>query len=52
MGSRSTASTFPPPRMPLELVIRYLISDRGVKSRTNDWQTILKDSAEDFDKPI
>lgn len=38
----------PAPRMPLELVIRYLISDRGVKPRTADWEAILKESAADF----
>jgi hypothetical protein len=34
----------PAPRMPLELVIRYLISDRGVKPRTDDWEAVLEDS--------
>ncbi len=38
----------PTPRMPLELVIRYLISDRGVKPRTEDWLAILKESAARF----
>ena len=38
----------PAPRMPLEFVIRYLITDRGVKPRTEDWQAILKQSAETF----
>jgi hypothetical protein len=38
----------PAPRMPLELVIRYLISDRGVKPRSEDWEAVLKESAESF----
>jgi hypothetical protein len=35
----------PAARMPLELVIQYLISDRGVKPRTDDWLAILEESA-------
>jgi hypothetical protein len=38
----------PAPRMPLELVVRYLISDRGVKPRTDDWEAILEESAHGF----
>jgi hypothetical protein len=41
----------PAPRMPLELVIRYLISDRGVKPRSEDWDAILEGSAACFDDP-
>jgi hypothetical protein len=41
----------PAPRMPLELVIRYLISDRGVKPRSKDWEAILDRSSADFDDP-
>jgi hypothetical protein len=37
------------PRLPLELVVRNLISDWGVKPRTDDWLTILQESAADFD---
>jgi hypothetical protein len=36
-------------RLPLELVVRNLISDWGVKPRTDDWLTILQESAVDFD---
>jgi len=36
------------PRMPLELVIRNLISDWGVKPRTGDWPAILHESAKGF----
>jgi hypothetical protein len=36
-------------RVPLELVVRNLISDWGVKPRTDDWLTILQESAVDFD---
>jgi len=36
-------------RMPLELVLRNLISDWGVKPRTEAWEAILKESAVDFD---
>ena len=38
-------------RVSLELVLRNLISDWGVKPRTNDWEAILKQSAEAFDHP-
>jgi hypothetical protein len=41
----------PAPRMPLELVIQYLISDRDVKPRSKDWEAILQESAADFDHP-
>jgi hypothetical protein len=41
----------PAPQMPLELIIRYLISDRGVKSKSKNWEAILEDSAKDFGKP-
>jgi hypothetical protein len=36
------------PTLPLELVVRNLISDAGVKPRTEDWEGILEDSAETF----
>ncbi len=36
-------------RVPLELVVRNLISDWGVKPRTDDWLMILQGSAADFD---
>jgi hypothetical protein len=39
------------PRLPLELVVRNLVSDWGVKPRTEDWLPILEDSAKDFGKP-
>jgi hypothetical protein len=35
-------------RLPLELVIRNLITDWNVKPRTDDWETILEESAADF----
>ena len=35
--------------MPLELVVRNLISDWGVKPRTEDWRAILDQAAETFD---
>jgi hypothetical protein len=34
---------------PLELVVRNLISDWGVKPRIDDWLTILQESAVAFD---
>jgi hypothetical protein len=37
------------PRLPLELVVRNLISDWNVKPRTDDWKAFLEDSAKDFD---
>ncbi len=37
------------PRIPLELVVRNLISDWGVKPRTEDWRAILDEAAETFD---
>jgi hypothetical protein len=39
----------PAPQMPLELIIRYLISDEGVKSKSKDWKAILEESAKSFD---
>ncbi len=36
------------PKLPLELVIRNLISDWGVEPRTDDWKAILEESAADF----
>jgi hypothetical protein len=36
-------------RVSLELLVRNLISDWGVKPRTDDWLTILQESAADFD---
>jgi hypothetical protein len=39
----------PAPRMPMELVIGYLISDHGVKPRSGDWEAILDESAAGFD---
>jgi hypothetical protein len=38
-------------RVSLELVLRNLISDWGVKPRSKDWEAILKESAETFDHP-
>jgi hypothetical protein len=38
-------------RLPLELVVRNLISDWGVKPRTEHWLGILEESAEGFTKP-
>jgi hypothetical protein len=35
-------------RMPLEFVLRNLISDWGVKPRTGDWEDILDESAAGF----
>jgi len=35
-------------RLPLELVVRNLISDWGVKPRTEDWLAILEESAAGF----
>jgi hypothetical protein len=37
--------------IPLEEIIRYLISDRGVKSKSKDWKAILDESTKDFGKP-
>jgi hypothetical protein len=37
------------PRTPLELVVRNLISDWGVKPRSADWRAILDESAAGFD---
>ncbi len=48
-GEPIAGQHIPAPRMPLELVIRYLISDRGVKPRSEDWEAILEDSAAGFD---
>jgi len=38
----------PTRRVPLELVIRHLITDWNVKPRSGDWETILGESVEDF----
>jgi hypothetical protein len=38
-------------RVPLELVVGNLISDWGVKPRTNDWEAILEQSAEGVGAP-
>jgi len=38
-------------RVSLELVLRNLISDWGVKPRSKDWEAILKESAKAFDHP-
>jgi len=48
-GEPIAGQHIPAPRMPLELVIRYLISDRGVKPRSKDWEAILEESAADFE---
>ena len=47
-GEPIAGQHIPAPRMPLELVIRYLISDCGVKPRSEDWEAILEESAADF----
>jgi hypothetical protein len=39
----------PAPQVPLEEIIRYLIADRGVKSKSKDWKAILEESAEGFE---
>jgi hypothetical protein len=39
----------PAPQMPLEEIIRYLVADRGVKSKSKDWKAILEESAKTFD---
>jgi hypothetical protein len=40
-------------RVPLELVVRNLISDWDVKPRTDDWEAVLDESAAQvFDEPI
>lgn len=36
-------------RMPLELVLRNMISDWGVSPRTGDWERILDESAQELD---
>jgi hypothetical protein len=36
------------PRLPLELVVQNLISDWGVRPRTDDWRAILHESAQGF----
>lgn len=41
----------PTRRMPLELIVRHLITDWGVKPRTDDWEAILDHSADAFDEP-
>jgi hypothetical protein len=38
----------PCPRTPLEQIIRYLIADRGVNSKSKDWEAILKKSEKTF----
>ena len=35
--------------IPLEEIIRYLITDRGVKSKSKNWEAILEESAKTFD---
>lgn len=39
----------PAPKMPLELIIRHLITEWDVKPRTDNWEAILEDSAAGFD---
>ncbi len=39
----------PTGRVPLEFIIRYLISDCGVKSKSKDSEAILEESAAGFD---
>jgi hypothetical protein len=39
----------PTRHLSLELVIRHLITDWGVKPRTDDWETILDESVAGFD---
>lgn len=36
---------------PLQEIIRYLIADRGVKSKNKHWKPILEDSEKTFIKP-
>ena len=38
----------PAPQTPLEEIIRYLIVDRGVKSKNKDWEPILEESEKTF----
>jgi len=38
----------PTGRIPLELVVRHLITEWEVKPRTDDWNAILEESAEGF----
>ena len=38
----------PTRRVPLELVIRHVITDWNVKPRTEDWEAILEESAQGF----
>lgn len=40
----------PAPKMPLELIIRHLTTDWGVKPRSEDWEAILGESAVSFDE--
>jgi hypothetical protein len=35
--------------IPLEEIIRYLITDRGVNSKSKNWEAILEESAKTFD---
>jgi hypothetical protein len=41
----------PTGRMPLELVVRDLITNRNVPPRSEDWEAILEESLESFDGP-
>jgi hypothetical protein len=39
----------PTRQMPLELIVRHLITDWDVKPRSDDWEAILDESVESFD---
>jgi hypothetical protein len=45
-----SALHIPTRRVPLELVIRHLITEWGVKPKSEDWQAILDESVEGLDK--
>jgi hypothetical protein len=47
-GSTIDREHIPAPQMPLEEIIRYLIADRGVKSKSKDWKAILDESEKTF----
>jgi len=40
----------PTRRMPLELIVRHLITDWDVKPRSDEWEAILDESVESFDE--
>lgn len=51
-GEQIGRQHIPAPRMPLELVIRYLITDRGVKPRSGDWEAVLEEATAGFGKSV